>query len=592
MGTDGGQSSCNLYFFEAQPLSFPSDNSRPNLAALVREQQKALLWLHMDAGRQRSLRTMVQTNLALTQLARSAYRRGVTLFELFCDPGMLGDETAEMNSTYSKGARALLRTLWRHRDFLKVGVEVHLKQLGEAIKQSTARGDADGNQTPLIPSRVYCAILGQLLGKLDEIELDLDTLLAAYRQDRLTTNRAPVGLTRRQHQVRRDRLLQKIHDAMRARGWTEGSLRAFIAGEISRIQLSLLNLVVAFTGMRREEAQILPLKGALDKAEHRGAVHHVVCGYSHKLNGGKKKPASWVTSHEGHRAITLAMRIAATILEVCGTGNTGKVDAALLFCSTNNPYKKIDSSTLYRLMVEDLIPEVCPLITQADIDELNALELERGWLREGIAVGEPWPLTFHQYRRSLSVYAHRSGMVSLPALKRQLQHITDELRAYYSDGFCRAVNLVFDRDHFSHEWNAARAESSYLGYALGILFSDEEFLGLGAERMANTVANHTRSETLQLFKDGKIAYKETVLGGCVSTEACKALPLEVLQLECLEKDCANLAVSPKRLTHVIRSQQTVVATLERDECGSVQHRIEMDSLQVLLKWRSRLPETT
>ncbi len=52
-------------------------------------------------------------------------------------------------------------------------------------------------------------------------------------------------------------------------------------------------------------------------------------------------------------------------------------------------------------------------------------------VREGIEVGKPWPLTFHQYRRSLSVYAHRSGMVSLPALNGQLQHITDEMRAYF-----------------------------------------------------------------------------------------------------------------------------------------------------------------
>ncbi len=35
--------------------------------------------------------------------------------------------------------------------------------------------------------------------------------------------------------------------------------------------------------------------------------------------------------------------------------------------------------------------------------------------------------------------------------------------------------------------------------------------------MASTIANHTRSETLKLFEEGKIAYKETVLGGCVST---------------------------------------------------------------------------
>ncbi len=352
MSSDGGQTQCNLYFFDAQPLPFPSQLGGHDLAALVREQQKALMWLHIDTGRQRAQSTTLNTNNTLGRLAQSAYRCGVTLFELFCDPQLLGEESAELNQSYANSARSLLRTVWRHRDFLRIGHEVRIKELGDAIKNSGAR--------------------------------------------------------------------------------------------------------------------------------------------------------------------------------------------------QNN---------------------------------------------EGMEVGKPWPLTFHQYRRSLSVYAHRSGMVSLPALKGQLQHITDEMRAYYSDGFCRAVNLVFDKGHFSHEWRAAKAESSFLAYALGILFSDEELLGQGAERMANTVVSRPRSETLKLFKDGKLAYKATVLGGCVSTEECKVQPLEVIPIECLEKNCVNLVVSPQRLGLVIQSQEVVVAILERDERGSVEHRLEVGSLQVLLKARQRLTET-
>jgi integrase len=591
LGTDGGETSCNIYFFEAQPLPLPHEISRPDLAALVREQQKALLWLHMDAGRQRAQPTTSSASNTLTQLARGAYRRGVALFELFCDPDMLGEESTGLNSNYAKHAKALLKTMWRHRDFLKIRVEVRLERLREAIKQSAPQKGDEGNQTPIIPSRIYCSILAGLLGSLDGIERDLDILLAAYRQERAATIGAPEGLIRSEFHRRRSKQLKELRQAMRARGWTKGSLQTFIAGKINRVQLRLLNLVIAFTGMRIGEALILPLRGVLDEVEHRGSVHHVVNGYSQKLNGGRKKSASWVTSREGHRAIVLARRIASTILEVLRNGDPASDNAALLFCSMEKPYKKATSQRLYQRMARDLVPEICPLITQADIDELNAMELERGWQREGIEVGKPWPLTFHQYRRSLSVYAHRSGMVSLPALKGQLQHITDEMRAYYADGFCRAVNLVLDRNHFSHEWKAAKAESSFLGYTLGILFSDDELLGRGAERMADAVAGRTRLETLQLFRDGKLAYKENVLGGCVSTEPCKVQPLEVIELECLERNCVNQVVSPRRLDHVIRSQEIVVATLGRDEHGSVEHRLEVGSLQVLLKARQRIAET-
>lgn len=589
MSTDG-KTACNLYFFEAQPLLMPPKRSRPHLAALIREQQKALLWLHMDAGKQRAQATIVIANKVLNQLAEKAYSRGVTLFELFVDPLILGEVSAELSNSSGSNAKSLLNTLWRHRDFLKVGVEVRLKELSEIIKRSAPQKDAEGRQTPIIPSRIYCAILACLLGSLDDIERDLDTLLDAYREDRSVTLTAPEGLTQSQRTKLRRRELEELHETMRIRGWETGSLQTFIAGEIAGIQINLISIVIAFTGMRIGEALILPLEGVLEDVEHRGSVHHVVNGFSHKLNKGKKKPASWVTSREGRRAIMLARKIASTILEVMNDGDPAADEAALLFCSIENPYKKLDAARIYLRIKQNHVPKICPVITQFDIDELNAMELERGWLREGIEIGKHWPLTFHQFRRSLSVYAHRSGMVSLPALKGQLQHITDEMRAYYSDGFCRAVNLVFDKDHFSHEWNAAKAESSFLAYQLGILFSDEDLLGRGAKRMASTIANHTRSETLKLFEEGKIAYKETVLGGCVSTEDCKTLPLEPIGLECLEKNCVNQVVSPKRLDLVIRSQEGVVARLEKVEPGSVEHRLEINSLQVLLKARQRLTE--
>jgi integrase len=593
MSTDGGHTPHFLSFFETQALSVSPKIGRPDLAALIREQQKALLWLHMDAGRQRAQKTTLQAGRTLNQLARGAYSRGISLFELFCDSQALGEESAELNSGYAKTARALLRTLWRHRHFLKIGLEVRLKQLVEVIKQS-APEDAEGSQTPIIPSRIYCALLAGLLGSLDEIERGLDTLLDAYRRERSSTLNAPKGLTESQLNKHRDKQLREVREAMRARGWSEGSLHNFVAGEIVGIQLRLMNVVIAFTGMRVAEVLILPLKGVLEEVDHRGSVHHVVNGYSHKLNGGRKKPASWVTNREGHRAILLAQRVASAILEVLKVRDPANDDAALLFCSTANPYRKQNIANIYTRLHDELIPDVCAIITQADIDELNAMELERGWLREGIEVGKPWPLTFHQYRRSLSVYAHRSGMVSLPALKGQLQHITDEMRAYYSDGFCRAVNLVFDKEHFSHEWNAAKSESSFLAYSLALLFSDEDLIGdiggRGAARIQQTVSSRPKEETLKLFRDGKLAYRETVLGGCIAVEECDDTPLEPIPWDCLEKDCPNAVVFGKRLGLLIRTQETVVTTLASTEAGSVEHRLEADHLQVLLKARKRLTE--
>lgn len=182
-------------------------------------------------------------------------------------------------------------------------------------------------------------------------------------------------------------------------------------------------------------------------------------------------------------------------------------------------------------------------------------------------------------------------MVTLPALKAQLDHITDEMRAYYADGWSRAVNLVFDKDHFSHEWNAAKAESSYFGLAGALkiaLDEQDELFGIGAQRVEQLVSSRSRKQTLELIKSGTIAYRETVLGGCLSTEECKAIPLTAINFECVESNCANLVVQRKRLDFVIRSQENVVAQLDRHSIGSVEQRLEAEHLKRMLIARDRL----
>ncbi len=588
MGNDGGQTGFNLHFFDARTASAPPDGTPPGLESQIRDEQKALLWLHIDAGRQRALKTIYQANRALNALTRGAYRRGITLFDLFCDPTPLGEETAEMNSSYAKSSQALLRTVWRNRGFLKIAVELRLKEQLDIIK-GTAKKEQSEGQTPIIPSNIYCTILANLINGLDDIEAELPVLLDAYCEERALrpSLSKTISLSKQIHNYR----LNALHVAMRERGWESGMLQWYVSVTLSRIQVKLMNVVIAFTGMRVGEAHLLPLDDVLEAVDEGGLVHHVIHGFSHKLNGGKKIPASWVTNDAGSRAIKVAQRIASTIFSELREDDSDEGKSALLFPSTINPYKKRAISSTY-IRMHELIPELCPLVTQQDIDELNAMELERDWMRASIVVGKPWPLTFHQYRRSLSVYAHRSGMVSLPALKAQLQHITDEMRAYYSDGFCRAVNLVFDKNHFSHEWRNAKAESSFLAYSLALLFSDDELIGeisgQGAKRMQAVVSTRTRSETLKLFRDGKLAYRETVLGGCTAVDGCDQPPLEPIPWECLEKNCINSVVFSKRLQHLTMTQEAVVATLSQREPGSVEHRLEAAHLAVLLKARLRL----
>lgn len=582
--TTDGASAATLHFFAPS-----GDRANPRLASIIREQHKALVWLYIDAGKMKALGTIREANHVARQWCRRACARGVDLFALLSNPGWVDEELPSLSVPYVARTSQLIITLCRNREALRVTHPIPLQELKALARQEMKARDGR-RQTPLIPSRIYCAILAGLLAKLDEIERDVDDVLDAYRQSKAASRNAPSDGTAMQRLWFRTKALDSVVERMRAFGYdpsSGGALNRFIAGRINFFQSVLMHTVAAFTGMRWGEVRILPLHDLETFEDYRG-VHHLVSGYTYKLNRGVKKETTWVTSREGHRAVRLALRIGRVILEEVG-GQPSPGQETLLFPSTESPFRakgNVSKNSSQRRLAE----AICPVIMQADINELDRLELDRGWQREGIVVGSRWPLAFHQLRRSLSVYAHRSGMVSLPALKGQLQHITNEMRAYYADGYSRAVNLVFDKDHFSHEWKAAKGESSYFGYVLGIVFSDDDLMGRGVERMAATVSSHSRQETLRLFERGELAYRETVLGGCASTEECKTRPLEPIPFDCLKSNCVNQIVFSRRLDHVIRSQETVVMTLGRSEPGSVEHRLEADHLRVLFRAREQFKE--
>lgn len=579
MSTDG-TSSKKLHFYQAD------SSVASSLGWLLREQHKALMWLHMDAGKTRSWATLISANLALLAWCKEAADRGVDLYSLLTKPEWVLETARGLNTLYVHMTSAALKTMWRHRQELGAPTDFPYQKVLSTLNKE-AKSRPEPQQTPIIPSRVYCAILAALGDRMSVIEHELDSLLDAYIKEREAWNNG----TKDPKQSRKFRA-EAMADAagrMKELGYTPTkakTLDGFVGNRLNEHKVTLMLAVAAYTGMRVGEVEILPLEDVLVEFEYMGSKHYELQGSTHKLNKGVKRSTTWITSPQGARAVRLAQRIARKIQQHHGDSPKAG-QQALLFPSNNNAFKTLGNNSFQDALAR-LRAVLCPVIEPSDIEELDQLELARGWARDDIVVGARWPLAFHQLRRSLAVYAHRSGMVSLPALKAQLQHITQEMTSYYADGFSRAVNLVFDKDHFSHEWKAAKAESSYFAYALGVLFSDEDLLGQGAQRMANTVESRNRQDTLRLFEENKLAYRETPLGGCVSTEDCKTDPLEPIPYDCLESNCVNLVVFGKRLEHVIKHQEVAVATLASDEAGSVEHRLEASHLKVLLKARERL----
>jgi hypothetical protein len=166
---------------------------------------------------------------------------------------------------------------------------------------------------------------------------------------------------------------------------------------------------------------------------------------------------------------------------------------------------------------------------------------------------------------------------------------------YYARGSAFAKDFLgSDKDHFAHDWADAQGVSEYLAYAAQVLFSDERrFGGHGVWATSRAVEQspvsvYSREETLLMFKKGQLAYKETPLGGCANTEECTSPPLDWLDLECLEKNCKNLILTPSKLQRVVKAQERRVEKLRVFAAASVEYRMEARTLEILLAAQEKI----
>ncbi|MGQ7936926.1 hypothetical protein [Paraburkholderia sp. D1E] len=472
----------------------------------------------------------------------------------------------------------------------KLDVSIPLKALHSTIVKADRHLRDTEKQTPVIPSRIYSGILSALAAELDIVESILDDLIAFIKTVHTGAGQiAPEASERLKVYARHCGL------------WEDLTTPTQLAGAISNVYAVCGANIHAYTGMRRSEVEFLPFN-SLSVFRHGGKDHHCVVGFTTKFNKGKRKRAQWITNATGARAVRCAMRLARELHSI--NGNADSLDEngleLLLFprhgFGSYGEYSALQSQAAPN-QKNKLFERISPLIQAADIEELAKIDVDRNWDgEEDFRVGQRWPLTTHQFRRSLAIYAHRSGLVTLPTLKAQLQHLTQEMSMYYSKGSIFAKSILSSKSHFGNEWNAGKSLSEYLGYALNVLMSDERLFG-GAAAWANStavkfspVSVYSRGHAIKMFEKGEIAYRETVLGGCTSTESCDSPPINPIPLECLEKNCRNLVASPRKIKKVLESQEIIVERLREQSPLSVEHRIETKGLEILRNVLNKIDE--
>ncbi|MGY2488133.1 integrase [Cupriavidus sp. CP313] len=560
----------------------PDGASRALSEATTRQWKQVIYFLmHEATDTVPASSTLNSGSACLKGFAFFAAERELTLYEGLSSVAIVFDYVAQPGM--ERKAQRLHSVLVKlHRLGVgTTGLRVPLAQLHKPLLERFAQR-AGNSQHPVVPTRIYQHFLLACEHDLGVAEGIVD-VLSDYLA-RLYAGESP--------SVPSELVRVAAHFGYKAVPYVASSLVASIR--------ALCQLVIlSFTGMRATEAESLPYD-CLSETRLDGVTHYTIEGITTKLSGGRPRRARWVTSPLAARAVGLAQRLSGEAHRAHGAqGYAESTDGShLLFCrmGLHMGYVANRAASTVHNDIEAFRERVFPTITVEDIAELKRVDMHRAWEDEPkYAVGRQWPFTRHQLRRTLALYAHRSGLVTLPTLKRQLQHITQEMSMYYARGSAFAKGFIdTDRTHFANEWAGAQGLSEYLAYAEQVLFSDVRLFGGHAAWtqsravQASPVSVYSREQTMRMFVKGELAYRETVLGGCASVEQCKSTPLDWMRLDCLESDCRNLVVVPSKLRRVINAQQVTVAKLRAVDETSVEYRIEAQALQRLLEAQEKL----
>jgi hypothetical protein len=360
-----------------------------------------------------------------------------------------------------------------------------------------------------------------------------------------------------------------------------------VSRHLRKIQYACKLLIHLYTGMRDDEVSRLMYDCLHTEKTVNGRVFRIV-GETTKLVG-LKKAERWITSPEIEPAIHIAKGISKTIAEGIG------ISDHILFLPVSNlnfsPSSK-NSKNLLQSGFNDIKNSIFSiLIEESDVKELQKISPSADWLSDPkFQIGAIWPIATHQFRRTLAVYAAQSGLVSLPSLKRQLKHITNEMTLYYAASSSFSSSLFGNNKmHFRHEFNESKLYGEGLGYIYNLLLSDQALHGVQGiwlekhERKNDEIhILASRENTLKRFKRGELAYADTPLGACLSREACDKKPMRAVSA-CIS--CDKAVIIEAKLEKVIFYQNALLEDLNQ---GSMEYRMEKEQLDDLCRLHAQI----
>lgn len=555
-----------------------------------------------------SPRGLLKVLITLRRVARFAEQHNRSVRDIFEQREWLDAFVAKLPDFECDAFSGVLSFLNKLDPAAELGFHVATPLRIKELKERAKRHRDNFKQHAPLPTRIYSQWIANLLGELEDIEAHKDRLLAALREAISlhreakavqTTNRISIGPELIPSHGLKDYFDKRGHDC-NANGFM---------GIISEIFQICALQVHTFSGMRHNEGRTLPFH-CMEFEKRNGRAHALFVGATTKLNGGRRMRTRWVTTDkDGFRAVRLAQEFATTIYESMGvtpSDSDAAKDSYPLFVSTDYlPWGKMPTGDVRydRLRPHNLKAgnasstlksRLLPVITTEDIAELEDVDPFRAWAEEEeFAIGQPWPLTKHQLRRSLALYARASGCVRLSSLRRQLQHLTNDMSAYYGNGCAFAKNFLADdlnefKKHICFEWQDTDEEAMVLAMVWDVLIDKEPLYG-GAgnfyEQQRKNDTLMTREQVEKAIKAGTLGYNPHPLGACVKAGPCeKRMGLNFIDVACASENCKNLIGKHSKVIQVIKAKRGM---LDRIDKTTLTYKAEKEELDELLKIEAR-----
>lgn len=574
----------------------------------------AATWYMWGPRAAATVNTLKASFLPIRRIAALCSRNGIVASDLMRFPRVL--EQVPLVISPSEYGRTILELhrLWDARDeigFVIAGPE-EIKRLVAASPQHEI------GQTAYIPPRIWTYQVQRLRGCLEEFHAhrkqvedcfhfcvdayahNFGSLAAAMnRAPRSVRHLLPFQQQRRQNPGARGGVIrfQGPFELTAKRFGIESLLQRWVtipaagldirqfSSYLTLIQLAGLAYVANFTLQRINEVASLRADCLTWEMDPKLGRVPIICGETTKTD--PDCDARWPTSPSVEVAVSamsavahLRMRCAAAHSRVnpgkADRANPYLVDRALEPWSGNvvTPYSMRAHVVSYATLARDaplLFDEDVMRITEEDLRVARMLTPSLNADR-GFAVGEQWPLSWHQLRRTGAVNMFASGLLSDSSMQFQMKHASRLMPLYYGRGYTKL--------HLNEEVEAVVVAAMYeaMAHKLKSAMGERFVSPYGEDRkqaiLVSLVGDKDAKALSAAARKGKTSFREIRLGACTKRGPCAYGGIESVA-RCAGGDgsapCADALFDRAKEQQVMKELNRVDGDLAQTPAASPRH---------------------